>query len=701
MDEHKNDENDRLDEREVVETKTEEKPDKKVHPTNDPTSDKEDLDSEKKRYVKKGKIGTQKSKETLKTLQEQLLKVLKKDIISVLHPDYEGDFELLDEAKIIQIQRESGLNRTHEIKLNKQGKIVFPKEHIVQLIISVHVQNVHGSLADDLFELSKFKVLGMTRDDVEKQLRVYRSLCLMCARKPHIFRRPFDRVIEAKGPREVIALDYLYINNKRAILVVIDVYSRKVLLKPCTKKDARRTVETLLEWDAHFGLKNKSIILTDNGSHFANKVVNQLCTKLRMKKSFSVAHAPWSNGHVESKNSAILKLIRTLTHELMLNQGDWETQLNIIMGILNNRRIASRCNKTPNELFLHISPEEITNPWGLKRTKRKDQIMLLDKLCKRKDFEECVNKLVQEREKIANRVYDHTKWIQQLARKRHNDKLGVGAVQFTIGEWVLMSIKDTPRQTSKTKKIWHGPFKIINVVGNNTYEIKSLTDKVYIVHASRLWFYSTEKFVPDEYVKNLFKITWGHFEVEELSNIRLDDDGEIVVTVKWFGFNEPTDEPIDNVVNGAHLLLKKLIKEDAKKIDPQVKKIVVNKIDKYIRELKICAFVENVEPESDDEQLDKDVKLIKVYTGKPTYDRGWTQHEIKCLIRLMGQHPIGIWDKFCEKLINKSKIQIVSKVQKLLDTDCISTFHGKTIKLDENMDYNVEVECTESRDLVN
>ena len=89
-----------------------------------------------------------------------------------------------------------------------------------------------------------------------------------------------------------------------------------------------------------------------------------------MKKSFSVAHAPWSNGHVESKNSAILKLIRTLTHELMLNQGDWETQLNIIMGILNNRRIASRCNKTPNELFLHISPEEVTNPWGLKRTKR-------------------------------------------------------------------------------------------------------------------------------------------------------------------------------------------------------------------------------------------------------------------------------------------------------------------------------------------
>ena len=147
LDEHKNDENDKLDEREIVETKTEEKPDKKVHPTNDPTSDKEDLDSEKKRYVKK-------------------------DIISVLHPDYEGDFELLDEAKIIQIQRESGLSRTHEIKLNKQGKIVFPKEHIVQLIISVHVQNVHGSLADDLFELSKFKVLGMTRDDVEKQLRV-------------------------------------------------------------------------------------------------------------------------------------------------------------------------------------------------------------------------------------------------------------------------------------------------------------------------------------------------------------------------------------------------------------------------------------------------------------------------------------------------------------------------------------------------
>lgn len=99
-------------------------------------------------------------------------------------------------------------------------------------------------------------------------------------------------------------------------------------------------------------------MLTENESHFANRLVNMLCRKLRMTKKFSIAHAPWNDGHMESRNSAVLKLSRILTNELRLNQDDWPEHLSMITEILNSKKIISRKNKSPNELFLLVTEKK-------------------------------------------------------------------------------------------------------------------------------------------------------------------------------------------------------------------------------------------------------------------------------------------------------------------------------------------------------
>ncbi len=60
---------------------------------------------------------------------------------------------------------------------------------------------------------------------------------------------------------------------------------------------------------------------------------------------------------------------------------------------------------------------------------------------------------------------------------------------------MLLSTKDTPKQkVSKLKKIWQGPFQVIDILGRNVYKVVSLTKKEYIVHASRLWFYYNKEY---------------------------------------------------------------------------------------------------------------------------------------------------------------------------------------------------------------
>lgn len=47
----------------------------------------------------------------------------------------------------------------------------------------------------------------------------------------------------------------------------------------------------------------------------------------------------------------------------------------------------------------------------------------------------------------------------------------------------------------------------------------------------------------------------------------MNEEGEVEIEVKWSGFVENTIETLDNVVVGAHLLLKKYLETNEKKLD--------------------------------------------------------------------------------------------------------------------------------------
>ena len=113
-------------------------------------------------------------------------------------------------------------------------------------------------------------------------------------------------------------------------------------------------------------------------------------------------------------------------------------------------------------------------------------------------------------------------------------------IQYAPGDWVLVSKAGTPQaKVSKLKKDWCGPFHIVETVSDNIYKVKSLLDKEYTVHASRVWFYDGDDFVPTEQLRELFLGDWGMMEVDSLTDIRMKD-GRYEIETHWLGFEEPT-----------------------------------------------------------------------------------------------------------------------------------------------------------------
>lgn len=119
-------------------------------------------------------------------------------------------------------------------------------------------------------------------------------------------------------------------------------------------------------------LSENCLFLTDNKSHFANSLLEELTSKIRTRNRFEVAYAPWTNGHVESRHSSILKVLRTLKSELHWDDIQWMLRQNlaIVEMAINNIPMKSRANFSDNELFLGVKKKNVTEVFCMKKDKK-------------------------------------------------------------------------------------------------------------------------------------------------------------------------------------------------------------------------------------------------------------------------------------------------------------------------------------------
>ena len=92
------------------------------------------------------------------------------------------------------------------------------------------------------------------------------------------------------------------------ILIAVDYVSKWVEATACPKNDAN-TVVGFLQRNILSRFGTSRTIISDGGSHFANKVFDKLMGRYGIKHIMSLAYHPQTNGQVEISNREIKKIL--------------------------------------------------------------------------------------------------------------------------------------------------------------------------------------------------------------------------------------------------------------------------------------------------------------------------------------------------------------------------------------------------------
>jgi IS30 family transposase len=118
----------------------------------------------------------------------------------------------------------------------------------------------------------------------------------------HTAPRPRKEASHTSRPDEIMHFDYLYmgpsVDIAKYVLIVKDDSSNYGWLKQSKNADSDSTAAVLIEWFATFGVTQQWV--SDQGSHFMNKVMENIPKQLRTNDHFTTAYSPWAKDTVEA-----------------------------------------------------------------------------------------------------------------------------------------------------------------------------------------------------------------------------------------------------------------------------------------------------------------------------------------------------------------------------------------------------------------
>ena len=119
---------------------------------------------------------------------------------------------------------------------------------------------------------------------------------------------------------------------KKYILVIIDAFSRFVMLRAIPDTTAKKAIDGLIEWIGLFGIPSE--VVSDNGTQFANELVDNLLEILATENTKIQAYSKEENGIVERANKEVNRHLRAFAYEHK-DKKTWYKYLPLVQRILN------------------------------------------------------------------------------------------------------------------------------------------------------------------------------------------------------------------------------------------------------------------------------------------------------------------------------------------------------------------------------
>ncbi|CAF4174508.1 unnamed protein product, partial [Rotaria sordida] len=237
--------------------------------------------------------------------------------------------------------------------------------------------------------------------------------------------------------------------GNRYIITCTDHLSKFVIAKAIPTASASEAAKFLVE-DVIFKYGHiPKHILTDQGSHFNNYLMQAITKDIGINRILSTPFHPQTNGTIERFNATIKTQLCKLQG---LNRNNWDQYLPPTIYAYNIGQYRTT-KYSPYQLLYGKHP---TLPFS------QPQSML--QFIRSNDY---YNQFRRYRSFIIQQVRKNIQQQQQLSKKRSDQHRQ--NIQYEIGQLVLA--KPAVRN-HKMQEVFEGPYRVINVLGPVTYEIQ-------------------------------------------------------------------------------------------------------------------------------------------------------------------------------------------------------------------------------------
>ena len=348
------------------------------------------------------------------------------------------------------------------------GKILVPNSKIKEVLENNHDHVLAGHLGVAK-TLSRIK-RQFTWPSMTKDVKQYVKTCLQCARRKAIgsSKAPLQPLQPSKRVWERIAMDVVgplpeSRAGNRYILVLSDYASRYALTVAMEDQKAITIAEHLTnKIITKYGAPEQ--ILTDQGTNFLSKLIEEICMLFKVKQLRTTSYHPQTDGLVERFNRTLGDMLSCyVSNEPEL----WDEYLDFVTLAYNT----SEQTTLKNNPFYLFYGRNANLPNDIVVSHQDD------------DDEDSIRIKWSRALELAKENLQKAQHIQ----KTNYDK-GSKLTTYKINDLVLLK---SPPLPGKFNPRWNGLFKVIKQLGSLNYEIqkypiRNSKDKNIIVHSNRL-----------------------------------------------------------------------------------------------------------------------------------------------------------------------------------------------------------------------
>ena len=192
---------------------------------------------------------------------------------------------------------------------------------------------------------------------------------------------------------------------------------------------------------------------------------------------FVTAYCPWADGSVEVLKRQLLKALRSLLSVKRQLIGHCPPYLSLCQSSINHLPSSRIGGVAPLTAFTALPPRDLISV-----TNQPSELLGLSSFTEHDINEQAkahIQNLQQTIDALDKQVSETAKKKNEAARQRHEQKHGVHAVNFEIGDFVLSG--NVTRRGNKLILHGKGPYRVVATINGWTYDIQEFVPSFDII----------------------------------------------------------------------------------------------------------------------------------------------------------------------------------------------------------------------------